>query len=317
MILLGSTIRDTGFNKIVPGKAKIIKLILKYKTPYLFLLPAILLIYSIKYYAFFTAIIMSFYDWNGINSSVFVGLKNYLEVFQDVKLMKAFVNIFIISTTTLLINLTIPLFAAEIVFNIKNNKFKNFLKLGFILPMVVPGMVIMLMWRFIYSGDTGILNQFLTTMGLDYFKQNWLGNTSTALGALIFVGFPWVAGLPFLLYLAGLMGIPKDLFEVAEIEGIKGMKRFWYIDLPMISSQMKLVVMYVLIQSFQTFELPYALTGGGPGYYTTVPALQLYEQAFVYNRFGYASCIGVMLFIIILFITIINQKILKNTETID
>jgi len=289
----------------------------KYATAFLFLVPALLLIFSIKYYAFFMAIVESFFDWNAVNVNNFIGLANFRELLDDSKVIAAFVNVTIYSLANLAINLSMPLLAAILVFRIQGERFRGFLKAGLVIPMVVPGMVVILLWRWIYQGDDGILNTFLSTIGLQSLTHSWLAEPGTALASLIMVGFPWIAGLPFLLYLAGLMSIPTELFEVAKIDGVQGFKRFVSIELPMIASQFKLVFIYVLINSFQVFELPYALTSGGPGYATMFPALALYDQAFNYSRFGYASSIGVVLFALVLVITLINQTFLKGTESSD
>ncbi len=291
--------------------------IIKNRKAYFFLIPVLLLLSTIKYFPFFKAIFQSMYDWNGINVNNFIGFGNYIELFSDKYFVISFVHILIICASTVVINLITPLLASEFVFNIKNSKIQNFFKIGFITPMVVPTVVIILLWRWIYGGEYGILNQLLNLIGLNNLSRPWLGDSSTALGSIIFMGFPWVSGLPFLLYLAGLQSIPNELFEAAKIDGVKTLQRIRFIDIPMVSSQMKLVVMYMMIGSFQTFEQPYIMTNGGPGTSTLTPALYLYSQAFDYSRFGYSASIGVILFLVVFIMTFISQKFLKNTENID
>ncbi|MFC5653679.1 carbohydrate ABC transporter permease [Paenibacillus solisilvae] len=300
-----------------PRSKGLLHRIWKYKTAYLFLVPALLLLSSIKYYPFFTAIVESLFDWNGVNVNRFIGFGNYAELLTDEKIRVAFANVFKISIATVLINLTIPMIVALLVFRVKNNRLQNFLKVGFIVPLVVPMMVLVLLWRWMYSGDFGLINQLFDTVGLENLKHSWLGDPSTALGAIIFVGFPWVAGLPFLLYLAGLQGISEDLFEVAQIEGAGPIRRFFSIELPLMASQIRLVLMYSLIHAFQVFEAPYVLTNGGPGISTITPSLHIYDQAFNYGRFGYASSIGVLMFVVLLILTFIIQKLIKNTDKIE
>ncbi|MBW7454676.1 carbohydrate ABC transporter permease [Paenibacillus sepulcri] len=289
----------------------------KHRTAYIFLIPALLLLSSIKYYPFFTAIFESLFEWNGVNINKFIGFGNYAELLRDEKIRVAFANVFKISIATILVNLTIPMIVALLVFRVKHAALQNFLKIGFIVPLVVPMMVLVLLWRWMYSGDFGMINQLLDTVGLESLKHSWLGDPSTALWAIVFVGFPWVAGLPFLLYLAGLQGISEDLFEVSRIEGASPIKRFFSIELPLMASQIRLVLMYSLIQAFQVFEAPYILTNGGPGISTITPSLHIYDQAFNYGRFGYASSIGVLLFAVLLILTFVIQKLIKNTEKID
>ncbi|PRX71984.1 raffinose/stachyose/melibiose transport system permease protein [Cohnella sp. SGD-V74] len=284
---------------------------------YAFLLPAILLLSTIKYYPFFTSVVESLFDWNGVNINRFIGFGNYAELLGDEKIRVAFANVFKISAATIAIQLTLPLLAALLVFRIRNGTLQNFLKVGFIVPLVVPMMVLVLLWRWMYSGDFGLVNQLLEAIGLAGWKHSWLGDPSTALWAIVFVGFPWVAGLPFLLYLAGLQSISSDLYEVADLEGAGPIRRLLSIELPLLASQIRLVLMYAVLQAFQLFEAPYILTNGGPGISTITPALHIYDQAFNYGRFGYASSIGVLLFAVLLALTLVIQRSVKNTDKID
>ncbi|OXS58889.1 hypothetical protein B1A99_13085 [Cohnella sp. CIP 111063] len=295
----------------------LLRRIRKNKMAYAFLLPAILLLSTIKYYPFFTSVVESLFDWNGVNINRFIGFGNYAELLGDEKIRVAFANVFKISAATIAIQLTLPLLAALLVFRIRNGTLQNFLKVGFIVPLVVPMMVLVLLWRWMYSGDFGLVNQLLEAIGLAGWKHSWLGDPSTALWAIVFVGFPWVAGLPFLLYLAGLQSISSDLYEVADLEGAGPIRRLLSIELPLLASQIRLVLMYAVLQAFQLFEAPYILTNGGPGISTITPALHIYDQAFNYGRFGYASSIGVLLFAVLLALTLVIQRSVKNTDKID
>jgi len=302
---------------VEPKKQSLLKTMWKYRTRYLFLLPALILIFGIRYYNFAIAVYRSFFNWNGVNVSVFLGFENYANIFTDSRVIQAFQNVFIIAVAMVIINLIMPFLAAKLVYHIKARRFQNFLKTGFIVPMVVPTMVTILMWRWIYSGSMGILNQLLALVSLESLQRNWLADIQTALPSMIFVGFPWIAGLPFLLYLAGLINIPKEITESAQIDGVKPLTRLRYIDIPMIASQIKLVVIFIMIQAFQSFELAFILTGGGPGYRTTVPTMVIYDMAFNHNRFGYASAIGVVLFLTVLILTLINHRFIKSAEISD
>ncbi|MDD9269437.1 carbohydrate ABC transporter permease [Paenibacillus sp. GCM10023248] len=289
----------------------------KFRMAYLFLVPTLLLLGSIKYMPFFTAIVESMFDWNGVNVNEFVGLANYRELLTDPKIAVAFANVFKISFFTVAVNLTLPMLVAVLVFRIRNVKLQNFLKVGFIVPLVVPMMVLILLWRWLYAGDFGLINQLLDVAGLGSLKHSWLGDPATALWAILFVGFPWVAGLPFLLYLAGLQSISEELFEVSQMEGVGPFRRFFAIELPLLGSQIKLVLLYGLIHAFQVFEAPYVLTNGGPGITTITPALHIYDQAFNYGRFGYASTIGVAMFAVLIVLTLIIQTYFKTPDKLD
>ncbi|MBB6734349.1 carbohydrate ABC transporter permease [Cohnella zeiphila] len=304
-------------HRTLPRRGGLLRRMWKARNAYLFLLPALLLLSAIKYYPFLTAFVESLFDWNGVNVNRFIGFANYAELLKDEKIRVAFENAFKVSLATVLINLTAPLLAALLVFRVRSPRLQNVLKVGFIVPLVVPMMVLILLWRWMYAGDTGLINQALDAVGLESLKHSWLGDSSTALGAIVFVGFPWVAGLPFLLYLAGLQNISEDLFEVASMEGATPLRRMIAVELPLLSGQIRLVLIYSLIQSFQVFEAPYAMTNGGPGISTITPSLHIYDQAFNYGRFGYASSIGVVLFAVLLVLTIALQKLIRNSDKID
>lgn len=280
---------------------------------YLLVLPAILVITIFKYYPFVTSIYQSMYEWNGANIHIFSGLQNYIELFQDEVFWQSMLNIVKICVFTVVVNLIFPFVAAELVANMKG-RIQNFFKIGFIVPMVVPAMVVTLLWRWILAGDYGIINMLLDKIGLEGLTLPWLATSKTALWAILAIGFPWISGLPFLLYLAGRQGISNDLYESASLEGANAWQKIRYIDIPLLSGQRKLVITYMLIQAFQLFDRPLVLTNGGPGTSSMTPALYLYQKAFNNNQFGYSATIGVVLFVTVLAVTIFNQKVVKEQE---
>ena len=284
--------------------------------PYLFLLPIYLLMVTFKYIPFGMAIIKSFFNWNGANVNLFVGLDNYIAAFRDITFTKSLVNSLWIAGADILIVLTFPLLAAELLYAVKSTKKQYVVRTAFTFPMVVPSVVIILLWKWILAGDTGVLNNILTSVGLGNLAKPWLGDSRTALGSIIAIGFPWLGsaslgGLQFLLYFGALQNISKD------IDGANIFQRFIKIDLPMLASQMKLTVTLAIINAVQVFDTVYILTKGGPGTATITPSVVLYEQGFTYRKMGYASAIGVIMFAIIMVLTVINQKLMKNTESMD
>ncbi|MFV0399662.1 MAG: carbohydrate ABC transporter permease [Oscillospiraceae bacterium] len=303
-------------------QSKLAKGIKRHLMPYLFLIPIYLLIVTFKYIPFGTAIQKSFYNWDGGNTDIFVGLQNYIDIFKDPIFFTSLRNVAVVCVAYILIAITIPLLAAELVFSLKSQRLQYHLRTTFTFPMVVPGVVTILLWKWILAGDYGILNQLLKGVGLGNLASPWLGQSQTALGAIIAIGFPWLGiamlgGMQFLIYFGALQGIPSDLFEVAKIDGINVWQRFRYIDLPMLSSQLKLMVTLAVINGLQIFDSVYIINKGGPGTSTMTPAVYIYEQGFNYGRMGYSSAIGVVLFLLIMILTVINQTLIKNTDTID
>lgn len=298
------------------------KITLRTMKPYLFLVPVFSLLIIFKYIPFGMAIVKSFFNWNGGNLNEFIGLKNFAEAFGDKIFLKSIGKAFWVMLVQVLIVVTVPLLTAELIYAVKSKKAQYMVRTAFTFPMVVPTVVVILLWKWILNGDTGVLNSFLNSVGLSSLAKPWLGNAKTALGSVLAVGFPWLGivslgGMPFLLYFGALQSISADLFEAAKLDGATLLQRIRLIDLPMIASQIKLMITLVIINSLQIFDAVFILTKGGPGTSTMVPAVYMYEQGFSYRRMGYCSALGTILFLLIMLLTIFNNKFLKNTETMD
>ena len=298
------------------------KITLRTIKPYLFLIPIFSLLIIFKYIPFGMAIEKSFFNWNGANMNEFIGFQNFVEAFQDKIFLESIKKAFVVMVVQVLIVITVPLITAELLYAVKSTRAQYVVRTAFTFPMVVPSVVIILLWKWILNGDTGVLNAFLKGIGLSSLAQPWLGSAKTTLGSILAVGFPWLGmvslgGMPFLLYFGALQSIPRDLFEAADLDGVNLFQRIRCIDLPMLASQIKLMVTLAIINSLQIFDVVFILTKGGPGTSTMVPAVYMYEQGFSYRRMGYCSALGTILFLLIMLLTVFNNKFLKNTETMD
>jgi ABC-type sugar transport system permease subunit len=202
---------------------------------------------------------------------------------------------------------------AELLFNLRNDSHRYLFRTLFIAPIIVPGVVEILLWNNIYDPEIGLLNQALIRVGLDNLARVWYGDANVALGTIIFIGFPWVSPFSLLVLYGGLISISNEVFDAALVDGATGLRRLWHIDLPLLTSQFKLLIMLTFIASVQTFELVYLTTAGGPGMATYTPALELYYAAMRMDRFGYASAIGMVLFVIILAGTVINMRTIRSS----
>ena len=296
-------------NKVRKGLGK---RIWKNRWGYLFLLPVFSIMIIFKYYPTFTAIIKSFYSWDGYRTSKFVGLGNYVELFQDNVYLQSMKNVMIIAAAGIVKTVFFPLLAAQLICRVKEGKGKDIYKSLFVIPMVVPMMVTILMWRWIYNPSFGAMNQFLGLFGIDMQNHAWLGSSGTALFSIILVGFPWIGGTAFLILLGGLQAIPEDLHEAAVIDGAGAWQTFFRVDIPLITGQIRIVMITAVIDSLSSFENVMVLTNGGPGDYTMVPALHMYQQGMTYYRMGYACAIGMSIFIIVFIFTVLSFKIKKQ-----
>ena len=223
------------------------------------------------------------------------------------------------------------IFAAVCIHRLRSDKLQYFYRVLFVVPLIIPQMVGLLIWKFFYDPNVGVLNKFLIATGLDKvlmwldkwvlhlgvfnepFKPAWLGDPTLIIPALIFWGFPWVGVVGVLIYLAGLQNISNDVYEAAEIDGVGWWRRFTSIEFPLIMTQVRLNLVLMIIGTFQAYGFQLVLLGmeGGPRNKGMTPGLYMFYQAFSEQKYGYACAIGLMLFFIILILTIINQRYVR------
>jgi len=287
--------------------------IYRQRASYLFILPAFLSVLILMYWPTFTGLFYAFTDWNpGLHDVHFVGFDNFVAMVHDIYVRSAFRNVGIIVGATAVKDLTVPLLVAELIFNLRSPRLQYWLRTLFVVPIVMPTIATLLLWVQIYDPNIGLFNHVLGGLGLSRWQHSWLGDSSTALWAIIGVGFPWVTVLPFLLLLGGLMAVPQELFDAARVDGVGALQRFIRIDLPMLVGQIKLLIVLAVIEGFQAFYFILVMTGGGPYHATTVPGLEMYYAAFQHSKYGYACAIALVLFVIVMTITVINLTLFKS-----
>ncbi len=270
------------------------------------------------YLPFFWGFISSLYEFEIGASARFVGLANYREfLFKDPVTWPSFLNMAFLAGWGVMVRLTVPLLVAKLIHSLSNERSRHMYRILFLVPIVVPGVAIQLIWGIMIFSDGGLVNEFLRVIGLGGFAPNWLTDPHSALIAIACIGFPWVGGFEVLIYYAGLSAIPDSVNEAARLEGCTGIRKFFYIDVPMILGQLRLILILSIIGGVQTFENVLILTRGGPGFATTVPGLWMYYNAFSFQRMGYACGIGVTLFALILSLTALNLRYFKGAESLE
>lgn len=272
----------------------------------LMLAPTLVLLALFNYYPAVLGLSRAFTRWETGEDPQWIGIGNFVAMWHDEFLRLSLRNLLILLIANVLKTLTMPLLVAELIMSLRSPRWQYILRTAFILPMVVPGMVTMLLWSFIYDGSVGLLNQVLEAMGMSALARSWLGESGTALWAIIGIGFPWAGGLALLIYLAGLNQISGDVWDSCQVDGVSGLRRVWYVDLPLLLPQVRLLVILTLIGVLQDFGSILILTGGGPGLATHVPALHMYFQAFRFGHLGYAAAIGLTLFVAIFVLSLLN-----------
>lgn len=281
-------------------------------TPYILIAPIFILLFMFSLYPLMQAFIKSFYRYDAISINEFIGLENYKNLFfRDEAFWKSMRNLLVLFGG-MHICFCFPIIAAKLLHSISSKRFQYALRTTFVIPMVVPAVVSMMLWKFIYYPQIGMIARIATSMGLA--SPNLLGTQSTALFAIILINFPWVSGLPFLTYFSAFQNVDRSQIEAAKIDGASAFQIFKKIELPNILPQIKALYLISIIGQFQDYERFLILTDGGPNNATLVPGLHMYHQAFPAvgeSEYGYACAIAVILFMC----TIVMSKVLiRNKE---
>jgi raffinose/stachyose/melibiose transport system permease protein len=285
---------------------------------YLLLLPAFAFLVIFTYAPAIQALYQSFFDWYPGQYSTFVGLRNYERIMTDPTWWLAWRNMLLIILYDFTFPFVAPFIMAECIFNLRNQRLKSFFRIAVLVPSLIPGIVTLMLWKWMYQFDGG-LNILLKAIGLESLVQPWLGQPHTALPALLFMGFPFATGTHVLIYLAGLNTISRDVLDAATMDGCSRLRRVFAIDLPNTTGVIRLFVIFGVIGIFQEFGRMLVVTGGGPFFATTTPALMLYQRAFgavgsgPTAQFGEASAIAVILFVLILFFSWLSHRYIKSS----
>jgi len=280
---------------------------------YIAILPTFILLAIFYYIPFVNAFLRSLYDYNGVTKGVFVGFENFKELlFTDELFWPSVGRMVIMTSVDILKTTAIAIGAALLIHRLRNEKAKYFSRVLVVLPAVIPGMVSMLLWKNFVS-ENGIINELLSNVGLQQLTHQWLGDEKTVLITMMFImGFPWINGANTLIFLAGLMQIDKSIYESVDLDGIKWWQKILKIEFPLIMPQIRIIVLMAIIGGIQSYENIQVITNGGPGNSSYVPGLILYNNAFRYSRFGYASAVGVVLFFMIIGFSILNNRLSRN-----
>lgn len=293
------------------GKTRLIQFwhrIKKEGSAYLFVMPTFLLTGIFLFMPVIESLRLSFYK-AGLKTQIFIGLRNYQDLINDRIFWLELKNTLII--VSLLVPLTIgfALFISVIVFKLSRHR-QSFFRAAFYLPAVSAGVVTTMVWAWIFNPAHGLLNYLLSLIGLGPII--WLGQPNWARFCVVLVVFSWVIGTNIILYCSALLGIPKSIYEAADIDGANSLQRFFKITLPLIKPTTLYVLVVGTIGAFQIWEAIYLLTGGGPAYQTMTFVYRIYQLGFLYFDFGIASAHATVLLIIIFAISFFQFRILKK-----
>jgi len=241
----------------------------------------------------------SFYDWDGVGPSTWVGLDNYRRILTDPDLRDSIVHAFELIVFFSAVPVLLGLFAAATIRRIVTSRLAVTARTVLFLPQVIPLVAAGIMWSWLLS-STGLVNQFLSAVGLGGLTRPWLGDFATALPAVGLIGAWVLLGLCTLLLLAGMSKIDPTLFEAARLDGAGPVREFLSITLPSLRQEIAVCVTVTVIAALSSFDIVYISTQGGPGNATTVPGLQVYYLAFAERRIGTACALAMALMVLVL-----------------
>ncbi len=282
-------------------------------TPYLFLLPALIILGIAVFFPAFQAFSLSFtqYDLDLTQAPKWVGLKNFQKLFSDQVFWQTIRNtsLYLIGVVPILV--ICPLGLAILV----NQKLRGirWFRIAYYTPVIISMVVAGMAWKALYASD-GIFNQLLKLIGFTNGIP-WLTSPDLALWSVMLVTIWKGLGYYMVIYLAGLQSIPADLYEAAAIDGSDGWQKHWDITIPLMRPYLSLVAVISSISAMKVFEEVYLMTQGGPLNHSKTVVYYVYEKAFQDLEINYASAIGLILFMFILILSIINLRISRNTPT--
>ena len=257
------------------------------------------------------SIFLTFHDWNIIGPMEPIGFSNYIKLFQDHYFLKSLGNTLVFLTLHIPLQLILALGLAVVL----NEKvwFRAFFRGAFFMPVVVSGVVITILWQQLYGFEIGTINQLLQKFGIQ--KIGWLTDPRWAMPAIAVMATWKNVGLYIILFLVGLQSVPKSLYEAASMEGANTWQQFWWITIPAINPTIFMVIVLSTIGGFSLFIEPYVLTGGGPLNSTLSTVLYMYKQGFFYYHMGYASTLGVVFALLILFVVFLQRTFIEKNKT--
>jgi raffinose/stachyose/melibiose transport system permease protein len=261
-----------------------------------------------------TTVQYSFYKWDGVTPSTWVGLSNYAEIFHNPELSGSIINAFELIIFFSLFPVALGLFTANAIRGFTTSRLAVVSRTVLFLPQIIPLVAAGIMWSWQLSTD-GLVNQLLRLMGLGGVARAWLGDFNTALPAVGVIGAWVLFGLCMLLLLAGMTKIDPSLYEAARVDGAGPFREFFSITLPSLRQEIVVCLTVTVIAALASFDIVYIATQGGPGNRTLVPGLEIYYLAFFQREVGMASALAVVLMVLVLAVVIPLQLINREGKS--
>jgi len=280
--------------------------------PYIFIAPNVIVFTVFMFVPILLAFYISLNEWTLIGTPTFVGLGNYLDMLEDSEFLRAFYNTGVYTVGTVPTSIALGLVVALGL----NRKLpgRTILRSIFFVPVIISLVAVALIAGWIFNDNYGIINAALSAVGIG--DVPWLSSSRWAMISLI-IATLWIRlGFNMVVYLAALQSIPTELFDAAKVDGANSWRRFRHITWPLLGPTTFLLVIINIIYSLHVFDLIYVMTGGGPGFSTTVLVQYIYQMAFTEGQMGYASAIGVVLYLLLIVFTVFQWRVTRQGENV-
>lgn len=277
----------------------------------LFVLPLVFIFTTVVIIPFFIGIGYSFFSWDGmaLNPKIFVGFDNYIQIFTDSRFLDSAKHTVVFTVfAILLINALGLAFALIVTGKLKT---RNIARTMLFMPYLIGGLILGYIWKFIFTDAFATIGE---TTGLNNIFFNWLLNPNFAIAALIIVATWQMAGYIMIIYITGIQGIPDDVIEAAEVDGAGFWRMLFKIKFPLIMPAFTICIFMTLSNCLKIFDVNLSLTGGGPSNATEMLAMNIYNEIFSLNNYGYGQAKAIIFFLIVAIVTLIQVSITKKKE---
>ena len=276
----------------------------------LFLLPSTALFVVFVFGPIIASLILTLFRWDGLSSATFVGLDNYRTLLHDPLVRTVLQNTVVFVVGDVAIKMALALILAVLAHRYLGRILNTLFRGIIFFPVIVSGVAVGIIWQWLMNTSLGMINYYLGSINLP--QVAWLDSSATALWSLILVDVWRNVGFSFVVFTAGLQGISQQLYEAAAVDGAGEWSRFRSITLPLLSPTTYFLLVINLIGAFQFFDLSYVMTDGGPGDSTRTIVYYIYDTGFRFFRFGYASTLSMVLFLILVALTLLQVRMSRR-----
>ena len=282
--------------------------------PTLFILPMLLLVLIFMVYPIFRGILMSFFEARGLTSDLgtFVGFENYESVMTTDRFWNSLVVTLLYSVSSVALIIVISLSLALLL----NSDFpgRTAARVVITIPWAVSEVACVMVWVFMFDSNYGVLNFFLSKLGLIDSYNSWLNNVSTALPSIVVMTVWKISPFSIIIFLTSLQSVPKELYEVARIDGARPFRVLRSITIPLIKPTIMLLILINIIWSFKRFTIIWLTTQGGPSGHTESLVILIYKYVFQMFNTGYGATVGVLGLVVILFVTVLYFRVQRSDD---